>query len=106
MSHRAFLGIAVTLAMASGSAAQNSKSATLDEVIVFAGNSQRSYTADLRAQFAQALANYCREILHSLPTNTPTEEAWVIAEEKNIDGAKLQRLINSKEYKRLSSPAP
>ena len=99
MIHRALLGLVVTVAMVSGSAAQNSKSA-MDEVIGFAGNAQRAYTVDLRAKFAQVLERYCQEVLNSLPTNTPSEDAWVTAEGKNINGSKLQRLLNSKEYSR------
>jgi hypothetical protein len=85
--------------MVNGSAAQNSKP-SMDDVIALASNAQRAYTADLRAKFAHVLANYCQEVLNSLPTNTPTEDAWVTAEQKSLNGAKLSRVINSKEYSR------
>jgi hypothetical protein len=85
--------------VADESAAQNSKSA-MDEVIDFASRAQPVYTADFRAKFAHTLANYCQEVLKALPTNTPAEDAWVTAEEKSGNGAKIQRLINSKEYSR------
>jgi hypothetical protein len=72
----------------------------MDEIIDFASKAQPFYTADFRAKFAKALAAYCQEVLNSLPTNTATEDAWVIAEAKN--GAKIQRLVNSKEYSRAA----
>jgi hypothetical protein len=100
MIHRIFLGLAVTIAMVSGSTAQNNKSSVMDEVVDFASRPQPMYTADFRAQFAQTLAHYCQEVLNALPMNTPDEDAWVTAEDKSRSGAKIQRLINSKEYSR------
>jgi len=91
---------AVILSMASGGKAQDSKSSAMDEVFDFAFRPQSEYTADFRATFAQTLANYCEEVLESLPTNTPAEEAWVTSEENTRDGAKIQRLLKSKEYSR------
>jgi hypothetical protein len=99
MIHRIFPGLAVTIAMVSGSTAQNNKPSAMDEVVDFASRPQLIYTADFRTKFAQTLAN-CQEVLNALPTNTPAEDAWVTAEEKSRNGAKMQRLINSKEYSR------
>jgi hypothetical protein len=75
MIHRIFLGLAVTIAMVSGSTAQNNKSSVMDEVVDFASRPQPMYTADFRAQFAQTLAHYCQEVLNALPANTPDEDA-------------------------------
>jgi hypothetical protein len=94
------MGLAITTVSVTGSVAQNNKRPAMDEVINFASRPESDYTADVRAQFAQTIANYCQEILKVLPTNTPTEDAWVISEEKTGNGAKIQRLINSKEYGR------
>jgi hypothetical protein len=100
MIHRIFLGLAVTLAMVSVSAAQNNKPSVMDEVVTFATKPASDFTADFRARFAQTLANYCQEVLRALPTNTPAEDDWVTSEEKTRDGAKIQRLWKSKEYSR------
>jgi hypothetical protein len=92
----ALLALAITIAMVSGSTAQ--KVSAMDEVITLAATSAADFTADLRAKFAQSLAKYCQEVLHALPTNTPAEDAWVTSEIGN--GAKIGRLLNSKEYGR------
>jgi hypothetical protein len=100
MIRRVMLGLAVTIAMVTGGTAQNSKSSAMDEVLNYASRPPSDYTADFRAKFAQTLVNYCQDILNALPTNTPAEDAWVTSEEKTGNGAKIQRLINSKEYSR------
>ncbi len=94
------LGIAITTASVVGSVAQSNKRPAMDEIVNFASRPEFDYTADFRAQFAQNIASYCQEILDALPTNTPAEDAWIISEEKTGNGAKIQRLINSKEYGR------
>ena len=104
---RLIFALAITFAIVSGSAAQNNdkksndKKSAVDEVVVFAGNAQRAYTGDLRAKFAQALTNYCQEVLSLLPTNTPAKDAWVNAEGKSINSAKdVLQMMNSKQYSR------
>jgi hypothetical protein len=46
------------------------------------------------------LSVYCREVLKKLPTNTPTEDAWVASEGHTNDMAKVRRLVSSREYSR------
>jgi hypothetical protein len=89
-----------TITMGGAGTAQKNKSSALDEVVTFATKPASDFTADFRASFAQTLADYCQEVLQSLPTNTPAEDDWVTSEEKTRDGAKIQRLWKSKEYSR------
>jgi hypothetical protein len=88
------------LATASESAAQNNKAAAMDEVFNLAFKPQSEYTSDLRGKFAQTLGNFCQSVLDALPTNTPAEDDWIASEQKSKDGAKIMRLLNSKEYSR------
>jgi hypothetical protein len=96
MIRRALLGLAITIAMANGSSAQNSKTSAVDELVTFASRPESDYTAALRAQFVQTFANYCQEVLNALPANTPAEDAWVASQ--NNTAEKIQRLLKSKEY--------
>jgi hypothetical protein len=43
---------------------------------------------------------YCREVLDTVPTNTPAEDAWVTAESKTSDTNRITRLVSSKEWAR------
>jgi hypothetical protein len=58
------------------------------------------YTKTGRAKFVRLLSVYCREVLKILPTNTPTEDAWIASEGKTNDMAKVRRLVFSREYSR------
>jgi len=93
------------LATISASVAQNNKTSAMDEVLNLSVRPQSEFTADFREKFAQTLVNYCQGLLESLPTNTPAEDAWVDAEERTRDAAKIQRLWKSKEYSRSNLKA-
>jgi hypothetical protein len=57
--------------------------------------------ANGRGKLIQKLSLYCHEIDLLLPTNTPSEDAWVEAENKPTANAeKLMRVISSVEYSR------
>ena len=56
-----------------------------------------------RIKFVNALSAYCKEFLTALPTNTPTEDAWVQSEMKTSDTEKINRLSRSAEYGRWQS---
>jgi hypothetical protein len=98
MIGRVFLGLAIAIAMVSGSAAQNTPAT--HEVLSFAERPVSDYTADFRPRFIRTLAKYCQDVLNALPTNTPAEDAWIASEEKTKDREELQRLFDSKEYSR------
>jgi hypothetical protein len=70
------------------------------ELITVAVRSDTDYTKTGRARFVRLLSAYCREVLKILPTNTPTEDAWVASEGHTNDTAKVHRLIASREYSR------
>lgn len=53
-----------------------------------------------RAKLFLLVAAYCREVLNVLPTNTPAEDAWVEAEAKTTDSAKVHRLVATPQYGR------
>jgi hypothetical protein len=97
---RIVLGLAIVTATASGVAAENNKVSSLNELAAFATRPASDYTATFRAKLIQTFVAYCQEVLKSLPTNTPTEDAWVASEQKTSDGAKIGRLLNSTEYSR------
>jgi hypothetical protein len=94
---RIALGLAIIIATASGSAAQND---IPGELATFASRPASDYTATFRAKLIQTLAAYCQEVLNALPTNTPAEDAWVASEQKTTDATKITRLLGSKEYSR------
>jgi hypothetical protein len=94
------LGVAITIAIVSGGSAQNNKTPAMDEAFLLATRPVPDFTADFRAKFVQSLTSYCQEVLNALPTNTPAEDDWVASEQRTGNGAKIQRLLNSKEYGR------
>lgn len=53
-----------------------------------------------RVELSRRFAAYCRELLDAVPTNTPAENAWVIAESKTSDTDRITRLVSSKEWAR------
>jgi hypothetical protein len=70
------------------------------ELITFAVKPDSDYTKHGRAKFVRLLSVYCREVLKILPTNTPTEDAWVESEGNTNDMAKVRCLVSSREYSR------
>ena len=70
------------------------------ELITIAVRPDTDYTKTGRAKFVRLLSVYCREVLKLLPTNTPTEDAWVASEGHTNDMAKIRRLVASPEYSR------
>jgi hypothetical protein len=70
------------------------------ELITIAVRPEADYTKTGRAKFVRLLSVYCREVLKILPTNTPTEDAWVASEGRTTDLAKISRLVASREYSR------
>jgi hypothetical protein len=70
------------------------------ELITIAVRPDSDYTKSGRANFVRLLSVYCRDVLKILPTNTPTEDAWVAAEGHTNDVAKIRRLVASREYSR------
>jgi hypothetical protein len=71
------------------------------ELITIAVRPDSDYTKSGRAKFVRLLSVYCREVLKILPTNTPTEDAWVASEGNTNDMDKVRRLVSSREYSRL-----
>jgi hypothetical protein len=59
-----------------------------------------SHNGGGRGRFVQTLSIYCHEILERLPTNTPSEDAWVEAESHTANPEKAMRLNSSVEYSR------
>jgi hypothetical protein len=71
-----------------------------DRLIGAAVNPHLDYSPEGRLTLVRLLADYCDAVLNTLPTNTPTEEAWVNAEGQTTDLQKVRRLTGSKEYAR------
>jgi hypothetical protein len=59
-------------------------------------------TPQNRVELARLIGVHCREVLGSVPTNTPAEDAWVLAESKSVgdDTDRLSRLLSSTEWAR------
>jgi hypothetical protein len=55
-----------------------------------------------RVELVQLIKVFCREVLDSVPTNTPAEEDWVMKEFKSVGGDinRTIRLTSSKEWAR------
>jgi hypothetical protein len=70
------------------------------ELITIAVRPDTDYTRTGRAKFVRLLSAYCRAVLKILPTNTPTEDAWVASEGHTNDTAKIRRVVASREYSR------
>jgi hypothetical protein len=90
----------LVLASTTVSAQQDQRSRATQELLSIAIYPRSDYSQAGRVKFAQALANYCREVLALLPTNTPKEEAWVVAEGSTTDIAKINRLVKTPEFSR------
>jgi hypothetical protein len=80
--------------------AQDQQIPAARELITIAVRPDSDYTKIGRAKFVRLLSVYCREVLKILPTNTPTEDAWVASEGNTNDMAKISRLVASREYSR------
>jgi hypothetical protein len=95
------LGIMMA-ALHSGTTLAQSKALTTaaHAIISSAVDPDRDFTKTSRAKIVQNVATYCGEILKALPTNTPSEDAWVAAEAKTSDLAKVERLLSSPEWSR------
>lgn len=53
-----------------------------------------------RVELSRRFEAYCREVLDTVPTNTPAEDSWVAAETTTSDTNRLTRLVSSKEWAR------
>jgi hypothetical protein len=80
--------------------AQDSERPIARQLVSIAVNPSSDYTGPGRAKFVNVLATYCTEILNALPTNSPTEDEWILAELKTSDSAKIRRLVSSSEWSR------
>jgi hypothetical protein len=96
--NRITLGLAIFIATASGTTAQNSSSSAIDQLSTLASEPLLGYTAAFRKQFIQTFASYCQQVLDALPANTPAEDAWVASGKRTP--AQITRLLQSKEYSR------
>src|ERR1700694_5463527 len=45
----------------------------------------QTFTPANRVELSRQFEAYCREVLDTVPTNTPAEDAWVMAESKTSD---------------------
>ncbi len=59
-----------------------------------------TFTPPNRVELSRRFEAYCREVLDAVPTNTPAEDAWVIAELKSSDLDRMTRVGLSKEWAR------
>jgi hypothetical protein len=90
----------IGFALVPASAQQEQRSPTVRELLSISVNPNSDFTRPGRAKFVGALARYCHEVLAALPTNTPRDDAWVMAEMNTSDMAKINRLVSSPEYNR------
>ena len=60
----------------------------------------QTFTPANRVELSRQFEAYCREVLDTVPTNTPAEDAWVMAESKTSDTNRITRLVSSKEWAR------
>jgi hypothetical protein len=80
--------------------AQDTERQIAKQLVSIAVNPGSDYTRPGRAKFVSTLATYCGEVLKALPTNTPAEDAWVLAEGNTGDMEKIRRLVSSSEFAR------
>ena len=80
--------------------AQDSERPIARQLVSMAVNPSSDYTGPGRAKFVSVLASYFTEILNALPTNSPSEDAWVLAEANTTDIEKVRRLTSSPEWSR------
>jgi hypothetical protein len=78
--------------------AQDSERPIARELVSITVNPSSDYTKLGRAKFVRILSTYCTEVMSALPTNTPTEDAWVRAEGNTTDTEKIRRLVSSPEF--------
>lgn len=91
----------IALHFFSGSvSAQESRFSETEALISYAVNPSSDYSRNGRANFAAILSVYCKKSLEILPTNSPSEDAWLQAEMKTSDLIKAERVFRSKEYSR------
>lgn len=60
----------------------------------------QTYSPANRVKLSRRSEAYCREVLDTVPTNTPAEDAWVNEELKFSDIDRMTRLGSSKEWAR------
>jgi hypothetical protein len=96
-----FFCILGTVALQNTVCAQDSERPTARELVSITVMPSSDYTRPGRAKFVNVLATYCTEVLKALPTNTPTEAAWVRAEGNTSDMEKIRRLLSSPEFSRF-----
>lgn len=60
----------------------------------------QKFTPANRVELSRRIEAYCREVLDTVPTNTPAEDAWVTAELNTSDINRVNRLVSSKEWAR------
>lgn len=91
--------LALALTFTAPAYALNSKlSATARDLISITVSAD--FTKAGRVKFVGLIAVYCREMLTTIPTNTPNENAWVETEGRTTDQSKINRLMSSPEWSR------
>jgi hypothetical protein len=98
--HLALLCALGTLGHVPGAYAQTSEKPVAKELVSYAVSPSSDFSASGRSKFVRLLAAYCKGVLEALPTNTPSEEAWVKAEGQTSDTDKVRRLVASPEFAR------
>lgn len=93
----AMLTGAATTAAYSQAAATAPRSAQGD---LFRLSFNQTFTPANRVELSRRFEDYCREVLDTVPTNTPAEDAWVNAESNTSDTNRITRLVASKEWAR------
>ncbi|MGY4293085.1 hypothetical protein ACVWXN_001180 [Bradyrhizobium sp. i1.4.4] len=52
---------------------------------------KQKFTPANRVELSRRIEAHCREVLDTVPTNTPAEDAWVVAESTTSDTNRLAR---------------
>jgi hypothetical protein len=98
--HFYLLGVLVTVLLQGTMRAQDSERPIARELVAITVNPSSDYTKLGRSKFVRTLATYCAGVVSALPTNTPTEDAWVRAEGNTTNPEKIRRLASSPEFSR------
>ena len=87
------------IATSTTSEAQQSNQTPADKVMAF-GLIGNDFSKAARERLAELTEAYCSDALTFLPTNTPSEDAWVQNEIKTSDMQKINRLVQTPEFAR------
>ena len=89
-SWRALLPVFLALIPTVAAAQSGPQIPVARELISIAVNPSSDFSAKGRSKFVLLLCRYCREMLSTLPTNTPKEDAWVVSESSTSDTTKTE----------------